>query len=250
MSTSLVRVAASWIFPGLTALAGLAAAVGPLAAASDNLPELKAKWIWKDQADYNQYNQTIVARKHFSLPALDAASQATLRITADSFYRLYVNGRWVNDGPCRSWPEHYQYDVIDVTSYLQAGENEIRVLARYYGVGDFHRVPRQAGLLAQLDVSGPAGATLSLGTDHSWEVAENRALLRNVPKQSIQIIRHATEPEIARADPARGADRVDLSGGRGGQLLVQRRPAGQDLGNFHADAHALHGRHLHRLPAV
>ncbi len=204
MRMSSVRVAAFRILACLMALAGSAATVGPVAAASANLPDLKAKWIWKDQADYNQYNQTVVARKHFPLPALDSASQATLRITADSFYRLYVNGRWINDGPCRSWPEHFQYDVIDVTPYLHAGENEIGVFARYYGVGDFHKVPRQAGLLAQLDVSGPNGVVQSLGTDRSWEVAESLALSRNVPKQSIQM-------EPAEIHDARLEDSLDFA---------------------------------------
>ena len=55
-----------------------------------------------------------------------------------------INGQWVNDGPCRSWPDHFQYDVLDVGSCLNPGQNEILVLARYYGVGDFHRIPQQA----------------------------------------------------------------------------------------------------------
>ncbi len=66
---------------------------------------MNAKWIWKKQQDYTQYNQTIIARKTFE--SQDFA-KATIKITAVSFYRLYVNERWVNDGPCRSWPEHYQ----------------------------------------------------------------------------------------------------------------------------------------------
>ena len=49
-----------------------------------------------------------------------------------------VNGTWVNDGPSRCWPEHFQYDVIDATPYVRDGANEIVVIARYYGVGDFH----------------------------------------------------------------------------------------------------------------
>jgi hypothetical protein len=64
---------------------------------------------------------------------LGAAFQASIKITADSFCRLYINGKWVNDGPCRSWPEHYQYDEIDVAPYIISGSNEIKVVARYYG---------------------------------------------------------------------------------------------------------------------
>ena len=147
-------------------------------------PPLTAKWIWRAQGETNPYNQTIVARKSFTL---EEPKQATLRITADSFYRLFVNGHWVNDGPSRAWPEHFQYDVLDVTPYLVAGNNEIRVIARYYGVGDFHRVPRRAGLIAQLNAQLRNGGAVTLGTDGSWETAIAPAWQVNTPKVSIQM---------------------------------------------------------------
>ncbi len=43
----------------------------------------------------------------------------------DDAYRLFVNGEWVADGPGRSWPEHFQYDEIDVTPYLAAGATTV-----------------------------------------------------------------------------------------------------------------------------
>lgn len=143
-----------------------------------------AKWIWRDRADIHAYNQTVIARKQFRL---ERPERGRLWITADSFYRLYVNGTWVNDGPSRCWPEHFQYDEIDVGTYLRDGLNELRVVARYYGVGDFHRVPKQAGLLAQLDVVHAGGKAETIATDGSWEIAEAAAWLRNTPKVSIQM---------------------------------------------------------------
>jgi alpha-L-rhamnosidase len=157
--------------------------IGTAADASD-AAELKAKWIWRDGADCKAYNQTIVAHKTFRL---ERPRRATLCITADSFYRLSINGRWIGDGPCRSYPEHFQYDVMDVTSYLRHGENEIAILARYYGVGDFHRVPKQVGLLAQLDVTAADGHTTTIVTDSTWQVALLPALIVNTPKVSIQM---------------------------------------------------------------
>ncbi len=145
---------------------------------------LQAKWIWRKGADVNAYNQAVVAERKFKL---NQPRQAALRITADSFYRLFINGHWVNDGPGRSWPEHFQYDVIDATPYLVDGANEIRIIARYYGVGDFHRVPRQAGLLAQLEVTLAGGKTTTLTTDGSWDVAAFPALVSETPKVSIQM---------------------------------------------------------------
>ena len=84
------------LWPILLASMSVLPAWRPLAAAGPH--GLSAKWIWREQPDYNVYNQTIVARKSFSL-SLDQAQRAVLRITADSFYRLYVNDQWVNDGP-------------------------------------------------------------------------------------------------------------------------------------------------------
>jgi hypothetical protein len=145
---------------------------------------LSANWIWKARTEYKQYNDTIVARRSVMLPEV---TRAHMRITADSYYRLYINDEWVNDGPCRSWPAHYQYDVLDVTSYLRKGKNEIRVVAKFFGIGTFHQVPQQAGFLAQLDARSADGEWLQVVTDDEWEVADAPAWLSNTPKQSVQM---------------------------------------------------------------
>ncbi|MEN6383587.1 MAG: alpha-L-rhamnosidase N-terminal domain-containing protein [Phycisphaerales bacterium] len=163
--------------------------------------DFAAKWIWNKQKSYKEYNRTIIARKLFES---SAASRANLKITADSFYRLYINGKWVNDGPCRSWPEHYQYDEIDVTPHIISGRNEIKVIARYYGTGDFHRVPQQAGLLVQLEIELYSGKTKTIVSDDSWQVAPAKAWLSNTPKISIQM-------EPAEYYDARLEDEVDFS---------------------------------------
>ncbi len=145
---------------------------------------LNAKWIWTGQEDSHRYNQTIVARKVFSAPE---TRRAVLRITADSAYRCLINGVWVNDGPCRAWPEHYQYDVIDVAGYLRAGDNEIKIIAKYWSTGTFHQVPRQAGLLAQLDLTDGDGNVTTVTTDGSWEASVCPAWRVDTPKVSIQM---------------------------------------------------------------
>lgn len=146
--------------------------------------KLTAKWIWNKQPDYNKYNQTIIAKRTFRL---SLPNKAFIRITADSYYRLYINQQWVCDGPCRSWPNHYQYDKIDVTSYLTSGNNEVKVIARHFGTGDFHRRCQQAGLLAQLDVKLSNGKTKTIITDQNWQTAKAKAWLENTPKISIQM---------------------------------------------------------------
>jgi alpha-L-rhamnosidase len=159
--------------------------LGGLMNARASEPEITAKWIWLPRENYHLYNDTIVARRTFSIDR--PVQKAELRITADTFYRLLINGTWINDGPCRSWPSHYQYDIIDVTQQLKHGENEIRVIAKYFGVGTFHQIPQQAGLLAQLDITDANKRLIRIETDATWDTAEAGAWLHNTPKKCIQM---------------------------------------------------------------
>lgn len=145
----------------------------------------QASWIWKQRDRYDGYNDTIEARRSFEL---GACASASLRITADTYYRLFVNGQWVNDGPGRSWPDHFQFDVIDVAPYLKTGENEIRVIAKFFGIGTFHQIPVEAGLLAQLDALDAQGNVLAtIATDGSWDVRDAAGWAKWAPKRSVQM---------------------------------------------------------------
>jgi len=146
--------------------------------------DISAKWIWHQQPSYTKYNDTIIARKTFTVPR---AESARITITADTRYRLWINDTWVSDGPCRSWPEQYQYDVVDVTQYLKPGENQIRVVGRYFGVGTFHQVPQQAGLLVQLDVETAGGDMIRVVSDETWEVATAAGWIPNTVTRCIQM---------------------------------------------------------------
>ncbi len=138
-----------------------------------------AKWIWCAQNGIRDYNQTVCFKKEFNLKK---ASPATLRITADSWYRVSINGKWVHDGPGRAYPDHFQFDSFAVGDLLKKGVNKIEVIARYFGVGTFHQLPLQAGLFAQLDT----GET-SIGTDTSWLASPSAAWRQWTPKVSIQM---------------------------------------------------------------
>lgn len=138
-----------------------------------------AKWIWCVQNDIRDYNQTVCFKKDFDLKK---AGPATLRITADSWYRVSINGKWVHDGPARAYPNHFLFDVHEVGDLLKKGRNQIEVIARYFGIGTFHQQPLQAGLFAQLDTEGT-----SIGTDTSWLASPSMAWRQWTPKISIQM---------------------------------------------------------------
>ncbi|MCK5675963.1 MAG: alpha-L-rhamnosidase N-terminal domain-containing protein [Verrucomicrobia bacterium] len=139
----------------------------------------KAKWIWCAQQGVHGYNQTVRFEKEFGLKK---AGEASLHITADSWYRVFINGKWVHDGPARAYPNHYLFDTHEVGGLLKKGKNRIEVIVRYFGVGTFHHIPLQAGLLARLDTTEG-----SLATDTSWQASPSAAWRQWTPKISLQM---------------------------------------------------------------
>ena len=65
-------------------------------------------------------NKHIIFRKKAELTEF---KKATLKITADDYYKLYVNGRFVAQGPAPSYHFRYCYNEIDLSAYLVEGEN-------------------------------------------------------------------------------------------------------------------------------
>lgn len=58
--------------------------------------------------------------------------QYQLRLSADSRYKLYVNGGFVEMGPSRGNGQVWYYDTVDITSSLVPGENIIAVIVLRY----------------------------------------------------------------------------------------------------------------------
>lgn len=78
-------------------------------------------------------NYHVLARASF-LTADDPELHHVLRISADDYYKLYINGTFVAQGPAAAYPEHYYYNMIDITRYLHAGTNTIAVHLYYQGL--------------------------------------------------------------------------------------------------------------------
>ena len=77
-------------------------------------------------------NRHILFRKRVTLAT--APERATMYITADDYYKLYINGRFVAQGPSPSYHFQYNYNVLDVSEYLVEGENVIAVHTLYQGL--------------------------------------------------------------------------------------------------------------------
>ena len=75
-------------------------------------------------------NLHILYRKLF----LYNGGKAVIRISADDYYKLYINGKFVSSGPCAGFSFSYCYNEIDITDLLEEGENLIAVHTYYQGL--------------------------------------------------------------------------------------------------------------------
>ncbi|NOU91253.1 Bacterial alpha-L-rhamnosidase [Paenibacillus sp. LMG 31460] len=109
-------------------------------------------------------NFHMLVRKEFVLT--DAYKEALLDITADDYYKLYINGRFVGQGPAQGNYYYYYYNRYDVASFLKEGTNVIAVhvyyqglVCRAYNSGDYRQ-----GMIAELEVDGK----LIVKSDQTW----------------------------------------------------------------------------------
>ncbi len=54
-------------------------------------------------------------------------------ISADDYYKLYINEEFVCQGPGQAYYMHYHYNKADITPFLKKGENIIAIHAYYHG---------------------------------------------------------------------------------------------------------------------
>ncbi|MBR7133515.1 MAG: hypothetical protein IKD04_08280 [Clostridia bacterium] len=85
-------------------------------------------------------------------------------LSCDGDYTLYVNGKYVSSNQYGDF-EHYKiYDSIDITEYLNHGENEIYFLVWHFGIPSSRYRTAKAGLLYALECDGVIAAKSSAET--------------------------------------------------------------------------------------
>src|SRR5262245_54286415 len=92
-----------------------------------------AAWIWPSSSNQGseRKQQRTFFRKSFRV-GNPAESELTVEVTADSKYRLYVNGTFVLRGPCKGDDFSQYYDTLNLAPYLREGSNVIAVEVVHY----------------------------------------------------------------------------------------------------------------------
>ncbi|KAM5354472.1 hypothetical protein ACJ41O_001119 [Fusarium nematophilum] len=154
-------------------------------------------WIWHpgwtESPTSSSAGGFVDFRKNFVLDHVPK-SPVTIRVSADTRYKLYINSRFVHAGPVKGDQQLWFFDELDIQPYLQQGENHIaiRVLRFYYAThfaSSFPRTPTGGLLVQQVSSGDPLG----IDTDETWETTIDRsARLPNKSKHDhfLQVFEH------------------------------------------------------------
>lgn len=130
--------------------------------------EHEKKSLPKTEEKYK--NRHILFRKKFTLSDYRSAM---IYITADDYFKLYINGKFVMQGPPPSYPNAYLYMQKDVSEYLRCGENVIAVHTYYQGL--INRVWVSGDLRESLRCELTADGKIVAASDESWKCANHTA---------------------------------------------------------------------------
>lgn len=100
-----------------------------------------SSWIWyTDNASNDTYGEFTDTVKY-------NGGKVTCRISCDGDYTLCINGKYVSSNQYADFEHYKSYDDLDVTKYLENGENSIYVLVWHIGFGCYRYKSAQAGLM-------------------------------------------------------------------------------------------------------
>ncbi len=136
----------------------------------DNPWEKKTEYIWLPQGDSREKTQPLMVFFRRELHLMQVPDQVLVQISADTRYRIMVNGSDVCCGPCKGDSFVWYYEQVDLAPFLVEGENVIAVKVLRYpqesGLGCFSMFRTEVPHLYFHEVEGKLG----ISADEQWQV--------------------------------------------------------------------------------
>ncbi len=121
-----------------------------------------AQWISVPSATNDGYG-VYLFRKTIELAS--KPGKYIIHVSADNRYKLYVNERLVSMGPARGDIAHWNYETMDIASYLKAGKNIIA--AQVWNEGEF-KPEAQISFKTGFVLQGNTSAEKDINTNNTW----------------------------------------------------------------------------------
>lgn len=149
-----------------------------------------------DSSSLNTVGKIVNFVRRITLPS--PPIQAKLHFSADTRYKLFVNGVRVAVGPTRSSPLIWYYDTLDIAPYLKPGENEIRFVVLRYFASSRGAMAFERTALPGLTVFGhveTGSESIDLGSRQGWKAT---------PDESVQFPSGLVDDVFLHVSPAAG----------------------------------------------
>lgn len=165
---------------------------------------------WITAPDASGENITFLARRSFDVANGDSATPRRLRVCADWRYALYINDKFLGNGPVRGSHRRYFYDEYSAT--LREGENVIVAEVHSPGRATFGAVPVLPALWLEIEDL--------VATDADWQVQIDPSRRREAPLYTPQT--GYSECRDLRQEPTEWSAARIVEGVPGGRQLVPR----------------------------
>jgi len=129
----------------------------------------EAQWITSPMSRLKAY-EVYHFRRSFRLAETPAGF--VVHVSADSRYKLFVNGKMVGLGPARSDLAHWNFDSYDLAPYLQQGDNLVAALV--WNQGEWNGLAQHSYRTAFI-LQGDSAAEAIVNTDERWKVTKDEA---------------------------------------------------------------------------
>lgn len=96
----------------------------------------KSNWIWMEKWTEKDHNEPVLVYFRKDMELNIVPENFRVRITADTRYKLYINGNLCETGPSKGDCQVWFYDEIDVASFLKKGHNIWAVEVLRYPLAD------------------------------------------------------------------------------------------------------------------
>jgi alpha-L-rhamnosidase len=134
---------------------------------------LQNSMIWKRVTE-NDLNEPVSVGFRKQIDTRSNPRKAKMMIFADSRYVLWINGKYIERGPCRFDPKGPQYDLIDIKDHIHKGQNTIAIMVQGNVTGSLKVMKHIPCLTALLKIDNR-----QYKTDSTWLYSDG------IPQQMI-----------------------------------------------------------------
>jgi alpha-L-rhamnosidase len=149
-------------------------------AVQDELLIRKALPVWADGRE-KEMNLNLGFRGVFQA---ENRQDVTLKVTASTIYRVFLNGEFIGSGPARAAHGYFRVDEYPVGKRVKNGENIVAIEVAGYNINTYYTLDQPSFLLAEVIVDGKVA--LATGKNRDFEAFQLTERLQKVERYSFQ----------------------------------------------------------------